>query len=67
MSLLGARNLEELALVVVTFFKVECTPLLLLEPRAGIVKTGVVGVHKLEIARLATLKTAQGFGVTLHG
>lgn len=67
MSLLGACNLEELALIVVTFFKVEFAPLLLLEPRAGIVKTGVVGVHKLEIARLATLKAAQRLGVTLYG
>ena len=57
-ELLGTRNLEEFALFVVTFFKVERTPLLLLEPRASIVKTGVVGVHKLEIARLATLETA---------
>ena len=57
-ELLGARNLEEFALFVVTFFELECTPLLLLKSRASIVKTGVVGVHKLEIASLATLETA---------
>ena len=57
-ELLGACDLEEFALFIVTFFELEHSPLLLLKSRAGIVKTGVVGVHKLEIASLATLETA---------
>ena len=66
-GLLGAGNLEELALALVALLEIETTPLGGLQTTTSVVKGGVIGIDQLEITGLAPLETAQRLGVTLDG